>query len=105
MTPESYIGGYSKMLVQFIQHISAVAVESGRDPAPIIQALCKAVLLDLDLVMHCYLEAKDEQMLEILARATAFASDMEQLNAELVSETKQVRESFKVLRTDCRRRR
>ena len=46
----------------------------------IIDAICKAVLLDLDLVIQCYFEAKDESMLEILARATNFTSDMEQLN-------------------------
>ena len=93
LTPNWYIGGYSKMLVQFVQHISVVAAKEGRDPSPIIEALCKAVLLDLDLVIHCYLEAKDESMLEILARATKFTSDMDKLNAELSFVTAQVRES------------
>jgi len=100
LTPDWYIGGYCKMLVQFIQHISAVAEEEGRDATPVIQSLCKAVLLDLDLVIHCYLEAKDEQMLEILARATTFTSDMKQLNAELASETAQVSESFEAVSAD-----
>ncbi|MDH3491458.1 MAG: protoglobin domain-containing protein [Gammaproteobacteria bacterium] len=93
LTPNWYIGGYSKMLAQFVQHISVAAAREGRDASPIIGALCKAVLLDLDLVIHCYLEAKDESMLEILARATKFTSDMDQLNTELSVMTAQVKES------------
>lgn len=60
-----------------------VAPREGRDASPIIEALCKAVLLDLDLVIHCYLEAKDESVLEIFARATKFTYDIDQLNTEL----------------------
>jgi hypothetical protein len=43
---------------------------AGRDATPVIQALCKAMLLDLDLVIYCYLEAKDQQMVAMLERAT-----------------------------------
>ena len=97
LTPNWYIGGYSKMLVQFVQHIVVVAPKEGRDASPIVEALCKAVLLDLDLVIHCYLEAKDESMLEILARATKFTSDMDQLNTELSFMTAQVKESTEAM--------
>lgn len=102
LTPNWYIGGYSKMLVQFVQHISAAAAKEGRDPGPIIEAMCKAVLLDLDLVIHCYLEAKDESMLEILARVTKFTADMEQLNTELGSVTAQVIESTEAISRDAK---
>jgi hypothetical protein len=97
LTPNWYIGGYSNMLGQFIQHISDVAPREGRDAGPIIDAICKAVLLDLDLVIQCYFEAKDESMLEILARATNFTSDMEQLNTELSDMTAQVKESTEAM--------
>jgi len=97
LTPNWYIGGYSKMLVQFVQHISVSAAKEGLDASPIIGALCKAVLLDLDLVIHCYLEAKDESMLEILARATKFTADMGQLNTELGFMTAQVMESTEAI--------
>jgi methyl-accepting chemotaxis protein len=101
LTPNWYIGGYSKMLTQFIQHISVVAAKEGRNASPIIEALCKAVLLDLDLVIQCYLETKDKSMLEILSRATTFTADMEQLNAELSLAMAQVKVSAKALSKDA----
>ncbi|MEJ2128259.1 MAG: protoglobin domain-containing protein [Woeseiaceae bacterium] len=99
LTPDWYIGGYSKMLVRFIQHISTV---TDRDTTAIIESLCKAVLLDLDLVIHCYLEAKDKQIREILARATSFGSDMEQLNVELAQKVEQITERTSQLKTEDR---
>jgi ABC-type transporter Mla subunit MlaD len=89
------------MLTQFIQHISVVAAKEGRNASPIIEALCKAVLLDLDLVIQCYLETKDKSMLEILSRATTFTADMEQLNAELSLAMAQVKVSAKALSKDA----
>ena len=102
LTPNWYIGGYSMMLVQFIQHISVVAPKEGHDASPMIQAICKAVLLDLDLVIHCYLEAKDESMLEILGRATMFTADMEKLNSELNLATARVKASTEAMSEDAR---
>ena len=93
LTPNWYIGGYSKMLVQFIRQVAVAAPKQDRDASPIIEALCKAVLLDLDLVVHCYLEAKDESMLEILGRATTFSTDMEELSSELSLAMAEVSES------------
>lgn len=83
LTPDRYIGGYCYMLVSFIKRISTAAAEEGRDPSPTIQALCKAVLLDVDLVMQCYLEAKNELMVDLLGRATEFSDDLVELNREL----------------------
>ena len=93
LTPNWYIGGYCKMLVQFIRHISVAAEEEGRDATAIIEAVCKAVLLDLDIVIHCYLEAKDETMLGILERATNFAQELAEMNSDLAVATAQVGES------------
>lgn len=97
LTPNWYIGGYCMMLVQFIQHISVVAPKEGHDASPMIQAICKAVLLDLDLVIHCYLEAKDESMLDILRRATMFTADIEKLNSELNLVTAQLKASTEAM--------
>jgi len=93
LTPNWYIGGYCMMLIQFIQHISVSAAKEGRDASPIIEALCKAVLLDVDLVIHCYLEAKDQLMLDLLMRATRFTDDMENLNSELSIAAGRVKEA------------
>lgn len=97
LTPDWYIGGYSKMLAQFIEHIASVSVEAGRDATPLTQALCKAVLLDLDLVIYCYLEAKDQQMVALLERATTFSEDITRLNAELTAAAAQLGESVEAL--------
>jgi len=102
LTPNWYIGSYCMMLVQFIQHISVVSAEEGRDATPTIEALCKAVLLDLDLAIHCYFEAKDESMVELLRRATTFAVEMEQLNAELGVVTAQVEKSAEAISRDVK---
>lgn len=101
LTPNWYIGGYCKMLVQFIQHISAMAKKNDRDASPSIEALCKAVLLDLDLVIECYLEAKDRLMLDLLMRATRFSDDLEDLNGQLGLATEQVKKSTEALSKDA----
>ena len=93
LTPNWYIGGYCKMLVQFVRNISMNAKKDGRNASPVIEAICKAVLLDLDVVIHCYLEAKNQAMLGILERATNFTADMSELNSELSLATAQVRKS------------
>jgi hypothetical protein len=102
LTPNWYIGGYSKMLVQFIRHVEVVAPREGRDAGPLIEAICKAVFLDLDLVIHCYLEAKDESMLEILGRATEFTADTDQLITELSVLTAQVETSTDAISKDAK---
>lgn len=101
LTPNWYIGGYCKMLAQFIQHISAVARKKDLDASPMIEALCKAVLLDLDLVIECYLEAKDRLMLDLLMRATRFSDDLEDLNGEISHAMAQVKESTEALSKDA----
>jgi len=83
LTPSWYIGGYSHMLAQFIQHISAQASEVGLDAGPIIEALCKAVLMDIDLVIHSYLEAKDRVILDLLLHATRTIDDLVETNGNI----------------------
>ncbi|MDH3275463.1 MAG: protoglobin domain-containing protein [Gammaproteobacteria bacterium] len=97
LTPNWYIGGYCNMLVKFIRHILAEEPKEGRDVSPTIEALSKAVLLDLDLVIHCYLEAKDRVMLDLLMRATRFTDELAELNSELGIAAAQVKESTEAL--------
>ena len=101
LTPNWYIGGYCNMLVKFIRHILAVAPKDGRDVSPTIEALSKAVLLDLDLVMHCYLEAKDRLMLDLLMRATRFTDELAEMNSELGIAAAQVKVSTEALSKDA----
>jgi hypothetical protein len=83
LAPSWYVGSYSKMLTQFIDRICEESKNEGREPCKTIQAVCKAVLLDVDLVTHCYLEAKNEAMRQVLSRATGFAGDMADLTRSL----------------------
>ncbi|MEJ2129945.1 MAG: protoglobin domain-containing protein [Woeseiaceae bacterium] len=83
LAPSWYVGSYSKMLAQFIDRICEESEKEGRKPCETIQAVCKAVLLDVDLVTHCYLEAKNEAMRQVLSRATGFADDMADLTKSL----------------------
>ena len=100
LTPNWYIGGYCKMLAQFIRHISATAATEDYDASRMIEALCKAVLLDVDVVIHCYLEAKNRTMLDILERATSFTDDISELSSQLSLAAAQVRESAEALTSE-----
>ena len=80
LAPSWYVGSYSKMLNQFISRICEEAGNEGRAACETVQAVCKAVLLDVDLVTHCYLEAKNEAMRKVLRRATEFATDVAELS-------------------------
>lgn len=101
LTPNWYIGGYSNMLSQFIKPILAEASTEGRDASAVIEALCKAVLLDLDLVIHCYLEAKDRVIFDLLLQATRFIDGLSETNGELLSELAEVKEATEGLLSDA----
>ena len=100
LTLNWYIGGYSNILVQVIQRISLLAPKWGRNPTPIIEAVCKVVLLDLDVVIHCYLEARDRVMLDLLMRATLVIDELAEMSNELGLATAQIRVSTEALLED-----
>lgn len=93
LAPSWYVGSYSKMLNQFIGRICDEAEKEGRAACDTVQAVCKAVLLDVDLVIHCYLGAKDEAMRQVLRRATDFANDVAELGDGLSAATDSVERS------------
>jgi methyl-accepting chemotaxis protein len=55
------------------------------------------VLLDVDLVTHCYLEAKNESMRQVLRRATQFAADVAELGNGLSDASRKVQDSAALL--------
>ena len=97
LAPSWYIGSYSKMLNEFIECICTEANKEGRPPCETVQAVCKAVLLDVDLVTHCYLEAKNESMRQVLRRATQFAADVAELGNGLSDASQKVQDSAALL--------
>lgn len=90
LAPSWYIGSYSKMLNEFIDGICEEAEKEGRTACETVQAVCKAVLLDVDLVTHCYLEAKNETMRQILRRATNFAADVAELGVGMTDASRKI---------------
>lgn len=93
LAPSWYVGSYSNMLNQFIGRICDEAEKEGRAACDTVQAVCKAVLLDVDLVTHCYLEAKNEAMRQVLRRATDFAGDVAELSGGLAATSDRVEEA------------
>ena len=100
LTLNWYIGGYCNMLVQVIQRISLLAPKWGRNPRRIIEAVCKVVLLDLDVVIHCYLEAKDRVMLDLLMRSTNLIDELADMSNELGLATAHIKVSTEALLID-----
>ncbi len=76
LTPNWYIGGYNQMLGQFIELIETRYAEKNESAAQLIKAVSKIIFLDMDLVIHCYLDAKDSSMRRMLEHATQFKDDM-----------------------------
>ena len=90
LTPNWYIGAYCQMLGQFTDLISKKCGEAGEPAIDIIQAVSKIVFLDMDLVIHCYLDAKDGSMRQILHRATDFTADVKELSGSLNASAMQI---------------
>jgi len=97
LTPNWYIGGYCHMLGQFIELISHKYSDNGKPAAQIIQAVTKAIFLDMDLVIHCYLDAKDSSMRQILRRATDFTTDVTALGDDLNAAATQIKATAETL--------
>ncbi|GEM_PF-1982452 len=83
LTPDWYIGAYCFMLEQFIDLIARRYADSGKSKRTIIVAVTKIVLLDIDIVIQCYLDAKDASMRHILGNATDLKTDIWSISDEL----------------------
>jgi hypothetical protein len=76
LTLNWYIGAYCQMLDQFSDLITRKYSETNQSAEQIIRAVNKAIFLDMDLAIHCYLDAKDDTMRNIMRRATDFTDDV-----------------------------
>lgn len=90
LTLNWYIGAYCQMFDQFIELISRKCSETGKPAGQIIRAVSKAIFLDMDLVIHCYLDAKDDAMRNVLHRATNFTADVKVLIDDLNATATQI---------------
>lgn len=55
--------------------------------------MCKAVFLDLDLVIHSYLEAKDRVIFDLLLHATRAIDDLVETNGDIHLASDKIEES------------
>ena len=63
------------------------------DTGQVVEALCKAVFLDLDLVIHSYLEAKDRVIFDLLLHATRAIDDLVETNGDIHLASDKIEES------------
>lgn len=87
LIPSWYLASYCFLLNHFIELFAKRFENDVVGLSRVIQALNKAIFLDINLVIESYLEAKDRLMRDILMRATRFTDDVRHLNKELVSTT------------------
>ena len=101
LTPNWYIGGYCQMLDQFIELISSKYPDRDKSATRVIQAVSKAIFLDMDLVIHSYLDAKNNLMLEILRRATSLTTDVTALSDDLNASATQIKATADTLSAEA----
>jgi hypothetical protein len=83
LTPNWYIGGYNRMLCEFIGLIYKHYADNTDDAIALIQAISKIIYLDMDLVINCYLDAKDESIRRMLVSSTELRAEMWKFSDEL----------------------
>lgn len=83
LTPNWYIGGYNLMFSQFIELITEHYAKTEKSATASIQAVSKIVFLDMDMVIHCYLDAKDEAIRRMLVSSTELRAEMWKFSDEL----------------------
>ena len=103
LTPNWYIGGYAQMLCQFVDAIQKHCDERGESAISLIQSISKIVFLDMDLVIHCYLDAKDESMRKMLANSTDLRVEMWKFSDELNAEAAEIHSLTESLSSDVRK--
>lgn len=83
LTPNWYIGSYNRMLCAFIDLIYQHYADKTDEAISIIQAVSKIIYLDMDLVINCYLDAKDESIRRMLVNSTELRAQMWKYSDEL----------------------
>jgi len=100
LTLDWYMAGYYQMFDQFIELISENYSARGELATQVIQAVSKVIFLDMDLVIHCYLDNKDSDMRHILRRATDFRADVWTFSDDLNAIATQVKATAETLSAD-----
>ena len=83
------------MLNQFNEHIARDCAADSPLATRLQKSVTKATILDMDLVIHCYLEIKDNAIRKILHRAVDFRSEVANIGVELTTTTTLLQEFAK----------
>ena len=83
LEPSGYMSAYCFMLNEFIELISKQYKGDAKTFTAVVQALNKAVVLDMSFVIEAYFDAKNYTMKEVLRRATHFTEDVRHLVDDL----------------------
>ncbi len=100
LSPDWYIDSYSQLLCQLIELIYKKYADNGKAAVALIQAVTKIFYLDMDLVMNCYLDAKDESMRRMLQSSTELRVEMWKFSDELNSVAAEIDATAETLSED-----
>ena len=100
LTPNWYIGGYCYMLGQFIELVADKCADDKESAARILKSIIKAIFLDMDMVILCYLDTKDSSIRQVLRRATDFRADVATLSDGLTKTATQIQAIVDALPTE-----
>jgi len=101
LVPSWYLDAYCYMLNQFIDLLAERYENDSRTFSRIVQALNKAVFLDINFVIDSYIATKDRSIKEVLRRATHFTEDVKDLNEDLDSVTQELVGKMETLVTNA----
>lgn len=102
LTPNWYIGGYNKMLCQFIDIIYENYAQQGHSAKTLIQAVSKIIFLDMDLVIHCYLDAKDEALRRLLTSSSEQRAEIWKYSDDLTAVSNSIDSSASAILEDLK---
>jgi hypothetical protein len=100
LTPNWYIGGYNRMLCEFIGLIYRHYADKTDEAISLIQAVSKIIYLDMDLVINCYLDAKDESIRRMLVSSTELRAEMWKFSDELNAVAEEINSTAESLSED-----
>lgn len=100
LEPSWYMSAYCFMLNEFIELVANQHKGDAKTFAKIIQALNKAVILDMSFVIESYFDAKNTTMKEVLRRATHFTEDVKHLADDLTHTVQDLSSQAKSLAPD-----
>jgi hypothetical protein len=85
LTPDWYIDSYSQILCRLIELILQNQSTHGKTTVSLVQTINKIFFLEMDLMMHSYLESKNEAMKQMLLRSTELRENIWRFSDDLNS--------------------